>query len=393
MGLVSGSASFCRYRIDGKFPLAVDDELVAQLSARAFGRVAGGADGAQAGWISGRHLFDTDLRAERLSFGRYLCFAMRVDRVSIPAGVVRAYVCMEEDAALEASGRAFLSKGERRRAREAAKERAEEEARDGRFRRMQSYGVLIDLESRTVSFGNTAVGANDLFIDLFRATFGVSLEPLDPRHVAYRVLRTAGRERQLDNLLPAHFVPSPEDGEAGDGVVGDLSFLGREFLSWLWFKTDSAQTLSVSNGDEITVMFDRSLRLDCDFGLSGNDVITSEGPASSPEARAAIAIGKQPTRAGLILGSRVGEFFVVLDAARLALSSLRVPQDDEATDARARLESRFEHIFDAGLILDVLYEQFIRIRTGREWKAELDRMKSWARGGKASTLADRSVAS
>jgi len=380
MGLLSGTASCCRYRIDGKFPTVVDDDLIERLAARAFGRVAGGADGAEVGWISGRHLFDTDLRADRLAFGRYLAFALRVDRVNIPAGVVKAYVVMEEDAALEATGREFLSKGERRRAREAARERAEQEARDGRFRRMQSYGVLIDLESGAVCFGNTAVGANDLFAELFRATFGVSLEPVDPRHLAYRVLKVGGRERGLDNLTPAHLAPAPDDGADGDGFAGDLGFLGREFLSWLWFRTDAAQSLSASNGDEITVMFDRSLRLDCDFGLTGSDVITADGPSSAPEARAAVAIGKQPTRAGLILGSRVGEFFAVLDAARLTLSGLRVPQEDDAADARARLEARFERIFDAGLIVDVLFEQFIRIRTGREWHGEHERMKAWARG-------------
>jgi len=113
-------------------------------------------------------------------------------------------------------------------------------------------------------------------------------------------------------------------------------------------------------------------------------VITADGPAGLPEAKAALTIGKQPTKMGLVFGGRTGEFSLVLDGRRMAVSGMVLPPSNngDGQDLRARRERRFEQIADAAELLDVLYELFLRHRTAGTWSRELGRMRAWAANGK-----------
>ena len=94
--------------------------------------------------------------------------------------MIKAYIRLEEAAALEAKGREFLLRGERKLAKEAAITRAAQEARAGAFRRMASYPVLIDLEQQTVYLGSLSQGVADKVLKLFSDTFEANLDPMNP---------------------------------------------------------------------------------------------------------------------------------------------------------------------------------------------------------------------
>lgn len=384
MAFASGPVSFQRFAIDGRFPSDLTDELLAAVRHKAFGRQPPGPDDTQVGWVGPRHVLETDIEPEHIHFGRFVHLAMRVDRLRPPAAVMRAYVHEEEAAMLAAGGREYLHRKERRRAREAARERAEQEARSGAFRRMSMAPVLIDLERRTVYLGGLGVALGDRLAQLFRDTFAAALEPLDVERVARRLLGPTGDEGRLDALRPMRLVPPPDgytEDEGGADFAAELGWLGKEMLSWLWHQGDVRDAgLRLRSGDEITVMIDRTLRLRCDYGLTGTDVITADGPTLLPEAKAALRIGKQPTRAGLIVGSPLGEFRLSLDALRLGVSGLVVPEDDSQQDARARIEQRFELIADAATLLEAIFELFLRRRISAEWEAEQRAMSAWAQG-------------
>jgi recombination associated protein RdgC len=371
-------------------PADVTDEFVEALNTRAFGKLATLPDDTQLGWIGPRHLFETDITAEHIAFGRFAHLALRVDRLRVPANVLKSYVRIEEEAALQAEGRDFLNRTERRKAREAAQIRAEQEAKAGGFRRMNSYPVLIDLDHQTAYLGNLGTSLAEKAMHLFSDTFGATLEPATPERVAYRLIGSTGNARALENLPPSHLVRPPDgwaDAPADGFTAGDLSFLGKEFLTWLWYQTDADDgPLRVRTGDDVTVMIDKTIRLTCDFGLTGTDVITSDNPTSLPEAKAALAIGKQPTRMGLIVGSPMGEFRLGLDGIRLAISGLALPEDNTEQDIRARIEQRFELTADAANLIDALFELFLQRRTIGAWNAELRKMSTWAAGEEPKAL-------
>ncbi len=382
MALASGTASFQRFSFGGNAPAELSSEWLAAMQSRIFGSMPPQSDDVQVGWIGPRHLFETDLRPEIIGIGAFAHLALRTDRLRTPPAVLRAYIRQEEDAAREVAGRDVLSRAERKRAREAAGLRAEQESRSGAFRRMQSYPVLIDFESRMVLLGGGGALLADRLMHLFYETFSVTLEPLDPERLAARLMLAARNERSLENLQPMRLVNPPSDPreqlERAPLVVGDLAFLGKEFLTWLWFRSDAADaSLRVRSGDGVTVMLDRTLRLKCDFGLSGVNTISADGPTQLPEARAALRIGKQPVRAGLVVGGPAGEFRFTLSADRFSINGLTLPNDPAESDLRARLEQRFARIMEATALLDALYESFLGERVSREWARTAQQLTAW----------------
>lgn len=389
MALASGAASFQRFFLSAALPGQLSDTLLEAIQSRAFGRLPAASDDTQAGWIGGRHLLDTQIDAATISFGRFLHLALRIDRFRIPPPVLRAYVRLDEDAAREASGREFLSRGEKRKARETALLRAEQEARSGAFRRMSAYPVLIDLERGVAYLGNVGTQVADRFMRVFSDTFGRNLEPANPETIAARIVLSAKSPRALENLARAEFVRAPDGFEASTGATGgDLKFLGRELLTWLWHQIDSDQApLHVRNGDELAVLIERALRLKCEFGLSGATMITADNPTQLPEAKAALRIGKTPVKAGLTLGAPQGEFRFTLDAERFTISGLTLPDEPEEKDARVRAEHRFEQIADLAALLDAVFETFLLRRVAREWPTESRAIAAWASGQRSTARA------
>ena len=383
MGFLSGPVSFQRFYVTGSLPDEIDDKFVAALNKRAFGRVVALPDETQHGWIGPEHLMQTELTGEMIAFGSYALLGIRVDSFKAPPAVVKAYAAMEEQAALEASGRSFLSKGERRKLKTAAVERAEQEARQGAYRRMAMHPLVIDLSARRVYLGGLSAGLADRVAHLFSDTFGFALELADPKNVALRLMTAAKNARALESLRPCHFVRPPDEFDA-QGTFGgdDLRFLGREFLTWLWRQTDEGDApLRVSNGDDVTVMFEKILRLACDFGITGTDVITSDAPATLPEARAALRVGKQPNKAGLIVGGPLGEFRLTLDAARMCVSGLVLPEPQGEQERRERIEGRLELIGDAADLLDALFDVFLQQRVAGKWSQQQHEISTWVAGG------------
>lgn len=399
MSFASGAVAFQRFFIDGSFPDHIDDQFVRRLAERSFGRVATLPDNTQLGWIGPHHLFETDLTAERIAFGRFAHFALRIDSAKIPAAVLKGYIQIEEETARLASGREFLSRGERKAAKQTAVLRAEQELKDGAFRKMSSYPVLVDLEAKVVYLGAPSIAVGDQLAKLFSDTFGRALTPCDAGRVALRLMSAAGKSRALENLQPSRFAPSPdEEREAElDRPGAELAFLGSEFLLWLWRRTEDERVeergpLRIHGGDALVVGFEKSLKLRCAFGITGQTTIASEAPLRMPEARAALRIGKLPIRAGLVLGSPIGEFRLALDPERLTVSGLILPTPEQQTDdPRAMLDQRFEQISDAAELIEGLYETFLHERLDRGWSTTVRRISGWVQGRTETELTGASL--
>jgi hypothetical protein len=389
VAFVSGSISFQRFFSTGKRPKEVTDAFVEALNECAFGKLAALPDDTQCGWVGPGHLFETTLEAERIAHGRFVHFALRVDQLRIPPVLLKSYVRMEEEAMMASSGREFLHRKERRRAREAAIARAEDEARSGAFRRMNSYPLLYDLESGALYLGNLSATVADRLMELFSQTFGCQISAADSESVATRYAKLAGAGRGWEDLSPFHLVrpPAQEPVDMHALAPGDLRFLGREFLTWLWYQTErESPGLRLRDCDDVVVMIEKTMRLECDFGVSGSDVISADSPATLPEARAAIHSGKQPTKMGLILGYGGAEYRFVMDGPRMTISGLTLPKPDAPSDRTAEIEARFERVVECAELVDALYELFLAKRLSSTWSKELAGMRQWAAGPPAESL-------
>ncbi len=379
MGFLTGRVTCLRFHVTGRSPRTFGPEHLEKLAAHALGkqRVVAG-DGGEVGWIAGDHILDTRFDLEKNVVNDTLQFALRVDSQKVPSDLLRAYTQVELEglAANNPSGRP--SARQKREARTAARERLEEEARDGRFLQRKAIPVLWDARSGDLLFGGTAVTVLDRLHTLFQQTFRASLELLSAGRQAFLQAEAREQKRGVDDAAPAAFVPGARlDAVAWAPDESSRDFLGNEFLLWLWYVLDhESDTVVLADGSEVTVMLARSLTLECPRGQTGRQTITSDGPARLPEARRAIQAGKLPRKAGLTLVRHHRQYELALHAETLAVGGAKLPPP-EAEEDRARLEERVDQLRHLLETLDLLYDAFGRVRLGENWPKELARLQRW----------------
>ena len=288
IGFASGPITFRRFFLCGERPDSLSNGWYEAIAVRAFGKQREAAsDGIETGWIVPNHLFDVDFSSpDRVTCGRFVFLAMRLDRTAAPGAIIQSYRKMEESAALQASGRASLSRTERRLANEAALARAEEEARADKFRRTTAYPVLIDFPDGVVYFGNLGAPAGDKLMALFSETFGTPIVPATVDEVAYRIAQRQGRVRVFEDVQPAHLVEPPTPAGEADALTfpgQDRRFLGREFLAWLWHRVDAHEGLfEMKRHRSVTVAIERIMHLVCSFDLTGSKECREKGRGFLP---------------------------------------------------------------------------------------------------------------
>ncbi len=379
MGFFSGRATFVRYRVIGPSPGLFGPAHLERLDNHAIGkqRVAN-ADGVEVGWSGGDHILDTSFDLAKNVVNDALHFCIRTDTQKVPADLLRAYAQVELKALAATNPSGIPSARQKREARETARERLEDEAKDGRFLKRRAYPLLWDAQTNEVLVGTTAVTVIDHVHTLFQRTFGHTLEMLGAGRQAFRLAEVRQQTRNVDDATPAPFVPGVSPSEVA-WLMDETSrdFLGNEYLLWLWYVLDSeTDTIQLPDETEVAVMLARTLVLECPRGQTGKESITSDGPTRLPEARRAIQSGKLPRKVGLTVVRHDHQYDLTLQAENMAVSGVRLPAP-EAADERARLEERVTQLRHLVETLDLLYETFSRRRASELWTKELLKMQKW----------------
>ena len=381
MAFFSGRVSFLRFKVGGSSPRAFDDEHLDRLKDRQAGRQRiASADGIETGWTAGEHVLDTDFQLEKNIVNDTLSFELRVDTDKIPADLLRAYYAVELKALSRKNPSGFASAKQKREAKEIARDRLEQEAKDGRYRKRKCIPVLWDRLSNEVLFGATSLSQIERLSGLFEQTFGRKLECITAGARAYHLAELHSRTRMVDDSAPSAFVPGftpPDVAWIADESSRD--FIGNEFLLWLWYHTDvESDTIKLADNSEVTLMLARTLTLECPRGQTGHETITSEGPTRLPEARRAIQSGKLPRKVGLTMVRHSQQYELTLHAETLAVGGAKLPPPDESiTEPRAKLDERADQIRGLVETLDLLYDAFGQKRFGKDWETELQGIQKW----------------
>ena len=381
MGFFTGRVTFLRFKVSGPAPRLFTEEHLDRLADRAAGRQRiASADGIDTGWAGGDHILDTDFALDKNIINDTLHFELRVDTDKLPGDLMRAYYAVELKALTKNNPSGFPSAKQKREAKESARDRLEEEARDGRYKKRKCLPVLWDRLSNEVLFGATSLTQVDRLCNLFEQTFQLELDCITAGRRAYQLAELHQRTRLVDDSSPSAFVPGVTPADVA--WIADESsrdFLGNEFLLWLWYHTDvTSDAVKLADDSEVTVMMARSLTLECPRGQTGHETISHEGPTRLPEARRAIQSGKLPRKAGLTLVRHDQQYELAIHAETLAVSSAKLPNpSDDVIDARGRLDERADQIRSLVETLDLLYDAFGAKRFGKEWEGELTGMQKW----------------
>ena len=381
MAFFNGRASFLRFRVDGPAPRLFGEEHLERLAEFQAGRNRlASADGIEVGWTGGEHVLDVDFQLAKNIVNDMLTFELRVDVEKLPTDLLKAYYSVELKALAAGNHSGLPSARQKREAKENARDRLEQEGKDGRFKRRKCIPVVWDRLTNEVLFGATSLTHIDRLVSLFHQTFHFTLEAVTAGRRAYSLAELHQTTRNVDDCRLSLFIPDVTPEEAS-WVADDSSrdFVGNEFLMWLWFNSEGeSDTIKVADNSEITYMIARTLTLECPRGQTGHETISHEGPSRLPEAKRAIQSGKLPRKLGLTLVRHAYQYELAIHAETLGIGSAKFPNPpDDIKDGRAKLEERADRVRHLIETLDLLYDAFGRQRFGKQWSDTLPRMQKW----------------
>ena len=404
MPFQSGRVTFCRFRVEGDAPTAVDDTTLATLADHSFQETEIGApDEVESGWTTGDHLFDTQFTYEKNGYGDMLLFALRIDTHKVPADVKRAYKRINEQAALQGTDNptGFLSKREKRDAADLAGRQVHEDLATGKYRKSKAVPVLWDLPRGVIYCGAAGNTITEQLDKLMMDSFNVNLSPLTAGVIAGEHLHNKGRLRDYEDARPTTFTDPPSnasaDHENASGPrdinipscpwtatsIDTKDFLGNEFLIWLWRALEADEGIVETTIDkrksEIAVVIDKSLDMECAWEVTGKQTLRGDGPTRLPEAGDALATGKWPRKAGLMLADVTGgeNWELTLQGDRMMIAGASLPEIADATGPRELIEARLLLTRQLADVVDGLYKAFLDQRFSPAWEGKRDTLRKW----------------
>lgn len=168
-------------------------------------------------------------------------------------------------------------------------------------------------------------------------------------------------------------------------ILREKAFLGREFLTWLWFKSDqSGGMIEIPGKRTVEVLFLDRMTLDLS-DVDTPQTVTLKGQHSElREGLAALKEGKKIEEARISVRVGDNDFAVTLKGTWFSYGSLRTPpilpvsetEKDEETEATF-LEK--VSLVEEGLaIIDDLFTYFLQVRLSERWEAEeVKAVRAW----------------
>lgn len=169
-------------------------------------------------------------------------------------------------------------------------------------------------------------------------------------------------------------------------LIVEKRFLGQEFLTWLWFKSDErGGTVYVPDHGDVQVLFERHLLLESsDEGDQLGKVICQGPQAELQEARTGLAVGKKLEQARMVIRRGDHEWRLSLKGSMLEYRSVRPPktmsQSEESDDPAAReglILDRIGLFETLARIIDDLFRLYLASRLSDGWPGELEKIRAW----------------
>ena len=159
--------------------------------------------------------------------------------------------------------------------------------------------------------------------------------------------------------------------------INATRYLGREFLTWLWYRSATQDGVFDLPDGVVEVWFDARLTLEAPGDIKEQNVIKAESPTETSEAHAALLTGKLVSDARLRVIRGQKQWAFALKGETLGLSGVRIPallsrEDDD------QLYERFALIEEIEDTVAALYRQFMELRLDDElWVPEIKAIRTW----------------
>lgn len=161
--------------------------------------------------------------------------------------------------------------------------------------------------------------------------------------------------------------------------------LGQDFLTWLWYKTESENALfAIKDKRTFSVNMEQRVSVQGGDGEGVETATVSSPRGELTEAKTGLKTGKKVNKAQLRFEMDQDEWLMQVKADDFGLSGFKTPKintkDDDGDDPDSKfLEKLF--LLERGLeMLDAVFTRFLALRLSREWTEESAAVKLWING-------------
>jgi len=365
MGIRKGTLSFSRYRLIGDLPDHFPAFFDERIRRHAFQTVWRTADEKAAGWTGLEDPLDTDFPYASYAQGRYLLFSLRVDRKSVAPSLLRLRIMEAERSKLAETGQKKLYREQR----EAIRDATRLELLGKSLPVPSFFETCWSVPDNMLYFCSLSDKVFEELQELFRDSFQLTLCPFVPWDT--QSPHPPSAPRVGGSAAPAALPPGT-----------DHLTIGREFLTWLWFKSEERNgTVRIPDAGECEVIFLRRLVLESGDGEYAETVVCQGMHADLKEGKEALRQGKKITAARLRIAHDKSEWEFTFKADRFHFQSLKLPMlpesDGDEIDREGQLLERISLVEKAAGMMDLLFGSFLNIRCSGDWGKEQTRMQKW----------------
>ena len=172
-------------------------------------------------------------------------------------------------------------------------------------------------------------------------------------------------------------------------LIAEKRFLGQEFITWLWFKSEErGGAVELPGLGDVTVVFEKHMLLEYGEGDAHEKIICQGLQAEMNEARTGLRMGKKLEQARILLGRGEFEWNLTIRASMFDFKSVKTPKtvasSDESDDPAAvegRILEKISLYEQALQLMDELFRVYLHLRLSADWPAELERLRRWITEG------------
>jgi hypothetical protein len=169
--------------------------------------------------------------------------------------------------------------------------------------------------------------------------------------------------------------------DAYQGQTIDL-ILGRDFLTWLWFKSETGKgDFTTADGVPFSLFVEQRITVTGGEGDAKESITVTGLLSELREAKLGLSMGKKVSRAMVRIGNEPDAWQTVIKAEDFSFSGFKTPKvererdEDEDPDA-AFLEKMYLMERCLGFI-DEAFGQFLAVRFSAGWREECGRVRAW----------------
>ena len=201
MGLLSGSANFVRYKVEGDLPADFWSYAAERIANFSFRDIDDSFEERSVGWVSVHNMFDSEFAYASYAVGDYVVLSLRIDERKVASAVLKKFCLKEEERQKKERQVPRLNRAHRMEIKESVKLMLTKKA----VPVPAVYDLCWNLAEGTLLFFTTNKKAQEGLEDFFKETFGLHIILQVPYLVAAHLL-DAERGEALSEITPDIFL-------------------------------------------------------------------------------------------------------------------------------------------------------------------------------------------